>query len=348
MPGSPRAGTLALGLAAGCALDALLADPSRFHPVAGFGRTATAVEQLLYSDHRWAGVVYTAVCVAGPVAAAQLAAAPRRRPRRPGPTTVGVAAASWLVLGGASLRRHGRRLAGELGRGDLPAARRRLPALCGRDPDLLDSSELARAGVESIAENTSDAVVAPLLWGAAAGLPGLLGYRAANTLDAMVGHHSERYERFGWASARLDDGANLVPARLAGVLACACAPLVGGSARTAWRVMRRDGRHHPSPNAGHVEAAFAGALGVRLGGPVRYPYGVELRPTLGAGRPARADDLDRAATLSAAVTVGALLVAAGGRLFVGRIVTGVVARVAGRIGAAGRAGSVRRAVRVRT
>src|SRR2546428_11566738 len=112
--------------------------------------------------------------------------------------------------------------------GDLGAARRRLPNLCGRDPSTLDPSELARATVESVAENTSDAVVAPLLWGAVAGVPGLVAYRVVNTLDAMVGHRSERYLRFGWAAARLDDAANLAPARLSAGLAVLLAPVVGG------------------------------------------------------------------------------------------------------------------------
>src|SRR5205807_6056801 len=110
----------------------------------------------------------------------------------------------------------------------------------------LPAAELARAAVESVAENTCDAVVAPLLWGAVAGVGGLLGYRAVNTLDAMVGHHSMRYERFGWAAARLDDLANLVPARLTAVLAAALAPAVGGSGRTARGAVRRDGAAHPN------------------------------------------------------------------------------------------------------
>ena len=136
------------------------------------------------------------------------------------------------MLGGTSLgaRGPGAR-AGSWSAGDLAAARRRLPALCGRDPDQLDAAGLARAAVESVAENTSDAVVAPLLWGAVFGLPGLLGYRAVNTLDAMIGHHSPRYERFGWAAARLDDAANLIPARVTGLLAAALAPAVGGRPR---------------------------------------------------------------------------------------------------------------------
>ncbi|HZC40474.1 MAG TPA: cobalamin biosynthesis protein, partial [Streptosporangiaceae bacterium] len=167
-----------------------------------------------------------------------------------------------------------------------------------RDPAGLGASELARAAVESVAENTCDAVVAPLAWGAACGLPGLLGYRAVNTLDAMVGHHTPRYERFGWAAARLDDAANLVPARLTALLAVALAPVAGGNALRALRTLRRDGASHPSPNAGRCEAAFAGALGVRLGGTNLYQGRAEQRGTLGDGRPATAADIRRAVRLS--------------------------------------------------
>src|SRR5438067_2069390 len=130
--------------------------------------------------------------------------------------------------------------------GDVPAARRALPALAGRDPSQLDERGLARATVESVAENTADAAVAPLFWGAVAGLPGLLGYRAVNTLDAMVGYRSARYRRFGWAAARTDDLLNLVPARLTAALTAAAAPLVGGSPAAAVRAWRRDAGGHPS------------------------------------------------------------------------------------------------------
>src|SRR6185312_13821555 len=164
--------------------------------------------------------------------------------------TVLTALATWTVLGGTSLAREGARMAGHLEAGDLDAARRRLPHLCARDPAGLDGPALARATVESLAENTSDAVVAPLCWGAVAGIPGLLGYRAVNTLDAMVGYRSNRYRRFGWAAARLDDVVNLVPARLTGLPTGAGGPAGGGSVREAWRVLRRDGGRHPSPNAG--------------------------------------------------------------------------------------------------
>jgi adenosylcobinamide-phosphate synthase len=198
--------------------------------------------------------------------------------------------------------------------GDLTAARAALPALAGRDPRGLAETELARATVESVAENTSDAAVAPLLWGAVAGLPGLLGYRAVNTLDAMVGHRSARYERFGWAAARLDDAANWVPARVTAALTVACAPLAGGSAAGALRIWRRDGAAHPSPNSGRCEAALAGALHLRLGGRNVYGSRVEDRPTLGDGRPPAADDIRRAVRLSRAVWIAAAILAAVSRL----------------------------------
>ncbi|WP_250558510.1 CobD/CbiB family cobalamin biosynthesis protein, partial [Pseudonocardia lacus] len=219
------------------------------------------------------------------------------------------AAATWTVLGGTSLARHGTALADELADGDLAAARARLPSLCGRDPASLDVAGAARAGTESMAENTSDAVVAPLLWGAAAGVPGLLGYRAVNTLDAMVGHRSPRYLRFGWAAARLDDLANLLPARVAAALFAVLAPAVGGSPRAALATWWRDAAAHPSPNAGPVEATAAGALGVTLGGRTVYPHRVEERPRLGRGPAPTPADLRRAARLSRLVGAAATLLA---------------------------------------
>ena len=161
-----------------------------------------------------------------------------------------------------------------------------------------------------MAENTSDAIVAPLLWGALAGPPGLAGYRAANTLDAMVGHHSPRYEQFGWASARLDDVVNWAPARVTALLAAACAPVVGGRPAAAWRIALDYGPRHPSPNAGWCEAAFAGALGVRLGGPLSYAGRAEHRPELGTGRPPEPADIARAGRLCRSVTAAATALAA--------------------------------------
>ena len=130
---------------------------------------------------------------------------------------------------------------------------------------------------------------------------------AVNTLDAMIGHRSPRYRRFGWAAARLDDVANYVAARLTAVLTAACAPVVGGSPLGAIKAWRRDARRHPSPNAGVVEAAFAGALGVRLGGPTQYHYELQIRPVLGDGAAPTVVDLQRAVRLSRAVQAAAVL-----------------------------------------
>jgi len=222
-----------------------------------------------------------------------------------------VAVATWAVLGGRSLVGEGLVMQRLLEDGDLPGARDRLSHLCARDATGLPADELARASVESLAENTSDAVVAPLLWGAVAGVPGLLGYRAVNTLDAMVGYRSERYLRFGWASARLDDLLNLVPARVAAALTVAAAPVVGGSYVDAWRIWRKDGSRHPSPNAGPVEAASAGALGVTIGGSNIYDGSPEDRGTLGDGPAVVVADLGRAVRLSQAVGFAGIVLAVG-------------------------------------
>jgi adenosylcobinamide-phosphate synthase len=297
------------GLLAGAALDAALGDPRRLHPVAGFGRAAAALEQRCYAPDRAAGARFAAIAAGVPVAAGVVATIATRR--HPWVRAALVAATTWTVLGGTSLRREAMTLADALDEGDLPAARARLPHLCGRDPSTLDESELARATVESVAENTSDAVVAPLAWGALTGLPGLLGYRAINTLDAMVGHRSPRYRDFGTAAARLDDVANLAPARATAALTVLTAPVAGGSRMGALRAWLRDGGRHPSPNAGQCEAAMAGALGVRLGGRNVYHGRVEERPTLGDGRPPAAADIRGAARLSGAIATAAVVMAVG-------------------------------------
>jgi adenosylcobinamide-phosphate synthase len=293
----------AAGLALGAAADLLLGDPRRGHPVAGFGAAAAALERRVWRDSRAAGAGYAAALTGAAVA---LGAALDRLARgRPVARAAVTAAATWTVVGGTSLGRAATTLQRHLEDGDLPAARAALPALAGRDPSGLDAAELARATVESVAENTSDAAVAPLLWGAVAGLPGLLGYRAVNTLDAMVGHRSPRYARFGWAAARTDDVANWLPARLTAALTVVCAPVVGGSPAGALRAWRRDGAAHPSPNAGRCEASLAGALGLRLGGRNVYAGRVDVRPPLGDGRPPEAADIGRAVRLSRAVWLAA-------------------------------------------
>ncbi|MFI9200985.1 cobalamin biosynthesis protein [Streptomyces sp. NPDC053048] len=294
----------ACGAALGFACDLVLGDPRRGHPVAAFGRAAHAVEQRLWRDHRGAGALHTALCAGGTAVGAALLASAARRSRTAGIALT--AAVTWAVLGGTSLGREARAVGAALAAGDLAAARERLPHLCGRDPQALDEQQIARAVVESVAENTSDAVVGALVWGALAGVPGLAGFRAVNTLDAMVGHKSPRHRRFGWASARLDDVAGWPGARLTAALAV----LAGPDPRGALRVARRDASRHPSPNAGPVEAAFAGALGVRLGGTLAYAGRVEHRPVLGAeNRPVEVGDIERAVRLSRRVSVLALATA---------------------------------------
>jgi adenosylcobinamide-phosphate synthase len=291
---------LAAGLAAGVTADAIAGDPARGHPVALFGTAMTALEQRLYADRRPAGA---ALAAAGTMLAAAPAVAAGLLTRRHAmPRLVLTAAVTWAVTGARSLATEAERVRRALASDDLAGARGLLPRLCGRDPQHLDAAGIARAVVESVAENTSDAVVAPLLWGALAGPPGMAGYRAINTLDAMVGHHSPRYERFGWASARLDDVANWMPARVTAALTAVCAPLAGGRPDRTWRIARSYGPRHPSPNAGWCEAAFAGALGIRLGGPLSYGGRAEYRPELGTGRRPEHPDISRAIRLSRAVT----------------------------------------------
>jgi adenosylcobinamide-phosphate synthase len=297
----------AVGLAVGYLADRVIGDPRRGHPVAGLGLAASWLEARCYSDGRAAGMVHTGALVAA--ATALGVALERLNANRPAASVMTTAVATWAVLGGRSLSREADIVAGQLADGRLIAARNQVRHLVGRDTAELTPEEVARATVESLAENTSDAVVAPLFWGVVAGLPGLLGYRAANTLDAMIGHRSPRYLRFGWAAARLDDVANWLPARIAGLAAAAWAPLVGGNARNAIGVVRRDASRHPSPNAGIVEAAFAGALDVRLGGRNAYQGTVEDRGVLGDGRPVAVTDIDRASRLAFAVSMTALIVA---------------------------------------
>jgi adenosylcobinamide-phosphate synthase len=301
----------AYGAAAGLLGDLLLGDPRRGHPVAVFGRAAAAVERVLWRDHRGWGAVHTVVCAGGVVT---LGAVARKAVRPSSAASLGLtAAATWAVVGGTSLVREARAIGRALEAGDVEAARERLPHLCGRDPQALDADGIARAVVESVAENTSDAVVGALVWGAVGGVPGLLGFRAVNTLDAMVGHRSARYRRFGWASARLDDLAGWPGARLTAVLAA----LAGDRPRGAVRAWREDAHRHPSPNAGPVEASFAGALGIRLGGTLSYAGRVEHRPVLHQeGRAVATRDIERAVRLSRRVGLLALGVGVAARAFV--------------------------------
>jgi adenosylcobinamide-phosphate synthase len=271
-------------VAAGLLADRWLGEPpDDLHPLRAFGAVMRAFERRCWRDTRWAGAAHAAAGVALGVTAGR---------------ALGTAASTWLAVGGRALWEAAGSVADALDRDDLDSARRLLPALVGRDPSALDDKEIARAVVESVAENTVDAIVAPALWAAAGGGATALAYRAVNTLDAMVGNRSARYGRYGWASARLDDAAGWVPARMTAAMVAAVRPR---AAAAVWTAVRRDAPTHPSPNAGVAEAAFAAALGLRLGGTNVYAGRVEVRPPLGDGPPPAPADIERAVRLSSDV-----------------------------------------------
>lgn len=307
-----------MGLLIGLAADRVFGDPLRCHPVAGFGRAAATLETCTYRDSRASGLLHVVILVGG-AAAAGIAIEAGAKRMGWGSHVAATALVTWCVLGGTSLARTGDAMAGLLESGDVAAARELLPSLCGRDPSRLDHDALARAALESVAENTSDATVGALFWGAIFGVPGLIGYRATNTLDAMVGYRSEKYRNFGWAAARWDDLVNLIPARETGALTIMGAPLVQGSPAGAYRAWRRDAAQHPSPNAGVVEATAAGALQVSLGGRTEYAHGIEHRPVLGRGGAPTAHDLRRAARLSKIVQAGGAIASAALAVTIGEL-----------------------------
>ncbi|MCA1435269.1 cobalamin biosynthesis protein CobD [Bradyrhizobium sp. BRP20] len=213
---------------------------------------------------------------------------------------------AWPLVALRSLHDHVAAVAMPLLAGDVAAAREAVSRIVGRDPASLDDAGIARAAIESLAENTSDGIVAPVFWGALLGLPGILGYKAINTLDSMIGHRSERHEAFGWAAARIDDVANFIPARLTGFLVVLLAP----RRSDALACMTRDARRHRSPNAGWPEAAMAGGLGVRLSGPRIYHGNAINEPWLNEGaRDPRAADITEALTVyrRAMLLVGGVL-----------------------------------------
>ncbi|QWC86516.1 adenosylcobinamide-phosphate synthase CbiB [Nocardioidaceae bacterium] len=303
-----RAGWVATGLL----LDRLLGEPpTQVHPVVGFASVMARVERLTYADGRAAGAAYAGAGLALGLLAGRF-------------TPLGPAVA--VAVAGRMLRDAGDQVADPLLRGDLDAARAALPALVGRDPTQLDASGISAAAIESLAENTVDAVVAPVVWALLAGAPGVIAHRAANTMDAMVGHRSVRYARFGTAAARLDDAMAWVPARLTAVLVAGVRP---HRARAVARCVRRDAPAHPSPNAGVAEAAAAAALGVELGGPLTYAYAdgsdarVEQRPRLGEGPRPTPGDVARARRLldhvELALVAGLVGVALGSAVGRGRV-----------------------------
>lgn len=292
-----RASRRVAAAAAGVWLDRLLGEPpDAFHPLRGFGALMALVEDRTYRDTRAAGACYAASGIVSGALFGVLA----------GSGAAAVAAASYLACGARALADAAAAVGHALARHELVEARAGARSLVGRDVAGLDEPGVARAAVESVAENTVDALIAPLCFAAAAGAPGVLAYRAANTLDALVGYRNHRYERFGWASARFDDLANFLPARLTALLVALVRPW---RAPHVVRAVVRDAPNHPSPNAGVAEAAFAAALGLRLGGTNTYGGVADERPEIGDGRRAAAGDVDRAVRLSRDVGDAAMVLA---------------------------------------
>lgn len=280
---SPKAGVIAGALL----LDAVLGDPPWLpHPVRGIGWIVEAGKRRLWTGRRaadsvrGAGLAILTVVLA--VVAGWTVGEVAKTLGGSGGEVVAGAAVGWTAVALRGLVEAAERVRAALERGDLAGARAALPALVGRDPQELDAEDIARAAIESVAENLSDAVVAPLFWLGLFGPAGALGYRAINTLDSMIGYRDAEHLHFGAFAARLDDGANWIPARIATACLVAAA-FPAGRAAAAWQAARRYGHLHPSPNAGLLEAAMAGALGLRLGGPARYGGELEERPFLGGG-----------------------------------------------------------------
>ena len=304
----------------GFLLDLLLGDPAWMpHPVVLMGRCVTALEKALRgvfpktpAGERWAGRVLAAVLPLGTLGVSLLALGLCGMVHPALEFALSVLW-SWQVMAARGLASESKHVYQALTRGTLEEARKAVGRIVGRDTGSLTEAGVARAAVETVAENFSDGVAAPMVYMLLGGAPLALCYKAVNTMDSMVGYRNERYLYFGRAAARLDDGANYLPARLAALLLVASAALTGGDARGAWRIWRRDRRQHPSPNSAQCEAAVAGALGVRLAGPAFYFGRLCEKPTIGDDtRPIAPADILRANRMAwvAGVLCLALLCAA--------------------------------------
>jgi len=298
----------AVGVAVGQTVDRVCGEPPvPFHPLVHVGNALTRLEQFTYRDSRAAGVVHLLIA-GGAAAAGGLLLQRACGPWLATAITVSVASSA-KMLGDTALG-----VATTIGSDDLVAARGELRSLVGRRTEELSVDEMVRAIIESVAENTVDGVTATWFWAIVGGAPAVCVHRVVNTLDAMVGHRNERYARFGWASARLDDVANWIPARLTALAIAGATPsFTKGRFFDVLRVVRRDGAKHPSPNGGRVEAAVAASLGVTLGGPNDYDGTVEVRSELGDGPAPRVTDVRRAVRVTHAasllLTVGSVAAA---------------------------------------
>jgi adenosylcobinamide-phosphate synthase len=270
-------------------LDLVLGDPRWLpHPVVLMGRLITTLEKDLrraVANERIAGVLLLLLTVTASGGLA-FVLVQRAYALNPWSGFAFEAVLAWTCLAARSLHRESKLVADALAEGNLPEARRCLSYIVGRDTEHLDEADIWRAAIETVAENSSDGVIAPLFFLMLGGAPLAVAYKAVNTLDSMVGYRNERYLHFGWASARCDDLVNWLPARLTGLLMVCAAPLTGLNFRRSWWIMARDGRNHSSPNSGVPEAAAAGALGVQLGGTNLYFGQPVVKPTIGdADRP---------------------------------------------------------------
>ena len=268
-------------------LDALCGDPRWLpHPVQAIAKLALAIEEPLrrtISNPKYAGIVATIAVVGGTAGccAALLWIATMIHPLLGDLVAIFIL---YTTLAARDLSRHARAVEQPLHEGDLPQARQQVAMLVGRDTDQLGEDEITRATVESVAENTVDGVTAPLLFALFGGPIFAMSYKAINTLDSTFGYKNERYLHFGWASARLDDVANFIPARISALLVPVAAKLLKLDAKQAWAIMCRDRHNHPSPNGGQIEAAMAGAMNVRLGGENSYFGKSSFRPYMGEAK----------------------------------------------------------------
>ncbi len=294
--------TSALILPLALALDAWLGEPRRFHPLIGFGWLAQALENRLWGDAIWRGALALLLLILPFTLIALFIP--------PWPWSLALdLVLLYLAIGWRSLGEHAIQVHDALASGNLTRARQAVSYLVSRDTTDINEAAVAKATVESVLENGNDALFGALFWYLVAGAPGVLLYRLTNTLDAMWGYRTERYRRFGWAAARLDDLLNWAPARLT-----ALSYALAGHFTQALACWRQQGPAWKSPNAGPVMAAGAGSLGVLLGGPAIYHGIPQVRPPLGTGRPAGTQDIDRALGLirrALALWVVSVLVGAG-------------------------------------
>jgi adenosylcobinamide-phosphate synthase len=309
-------GSLTLTLLA-LLIEAMVGYPDRLlravgHPVIWIGRLISMLDRLLNHDsagntsRRWAGAIALLVVIVAVAAAACIVE--RSLLLLPGGIVI-VALVASTLLAQRSLYAHVARVAEALEQGGLAAGRAAVSHIVGRDPDALDEAGVARAAIESLAENFSDGVVAPAFWLAVGGLSGGAVYKAINTADSMIGHRTPRHEAFGFAAARLDDLVNLPASRLSALLIIAAAAVTrGASPAAAWRAVLRDAPRHRSPNAGYTEAAMAGALGLALAGPRVYG-GIEVADAVMSDGRRQATAADIRAALALYIRADAMLIA---------------------------------------